>query len=184
MTSCVHCVTLCEILSHASVAVFFSGYAGGGYAHSRGLLPDCVGKAGHGLPDSWSLLWKGNLPFSGIHEASEHLGHAASSEHFTEGLDHHQLKLEPQMGNKDRIWKNQSEDLSYQPGVIWKVQQAPLKMTFKLSCSHHPHLQGSVTSVTDLKSGHLLFVLLQMFCSLRLEVTTVMVYAWQSHELL
>lgn len=56
----IHEVSLClgvsikgNSISSFSVAFFvFLGYVQGRYAHGRGLLPDRMGAAGHGLPDS------------------------------------------------------------------------------------------------------------------------------------
>lgn len=45
------------------------GHVRRGNAHSRRMLPDCLGAAGHVFPNPWGLLWEGHLPFAGIHEA-------------------------------------------------------------------------------------------------------------------
>lgn len=149
-----------------------SGYAGRRYANSRGLLPDCVGEAGHGFPDSWSLLWEEHLSLSGLYEASEHLGHAAGPKRFTKGSDH--------------VISNWSHGQGAVTGFERKSEWGPWAIILEIDdlqiLLKPPHI--CIWWVTNVELNCVRFVLLQVFCHLRPEVRIVMVYAWKSHHVL
>lgn len=132
------------------------GYAGWRYAHGWGLLPDCVGEARHGLPDSWGLLWKGHLSLSGLHEASEHMGHAAGPQYFTEGSDH----ISKNLRQGELLRENQSQGSSHHNdvismGTLSSSKHDPQLLLRSPMPSAFPPLQCSVWLVVDLEFNRL-----------------------------